>query len=224
MEKKIKVVLTGATGMVGEGVLHECLNNGNVSEILVIGRRGYGKSHPKLRELVIDNLADLSTVEDQINGFDACFFCMGVSSVGMDMEVYKKLTYDLTISFASTLAKHNPGMTFCYVSGAGTDSTESSRLQWARIKGKTENDLTKLPFAHVFNFRPGFMLPTKGLSNALKYYKYISWLYYPAKLIYPNAAIRLKDLGIAMINSVLNGAPQSVLGVKDILKLSDYSI
>ena len=163
--------------MVGEGVLHECLLHPQVEAVMVINRKPCGISHPKLKEIIHTDFFDLSGIQNQLEGYDACFFCLGVSSIGMKEPEYYRMTYTLTINVAQTLSKLNPGMTFCYISGSGTDSTEKGRQMWARVKGKTENDLMKLPFKQVFNFRPGFMYPTKGLKNTLPFYKYISWMY-----------------------------------------------
>jgi hypothetical protein len=154
---KIKAIITGVTGMVGEGVLQECLLHPDVEKVLVISRKSCGVAHPKLTEILHTNFYDLYPISDQLNGYNACFFCLGVSSVGMKEEQYYSLTYTLTMHMAEILAKQNPEMTFCYISGAGTDSTEKGRINWARVKGKTENDLMKLPFKKVFACRPGFM-------------------------------------------------------------------
>src|SRR5476651_2638272 len=145
MDKKIRVIITGSTGMVGEGVMHECLLHPDVEAVLVINRKPDGVVHPKLKEIVHKDFFDLSAIEDQLKGYNACYFCLGVTSLGKKEPEYYKLTYTLTLNFAQTLVKHNPDMTFCYVSGAGTDSTESGKIMWARVKGKTENDLMKLP-------------------------------------------------------------------------------
>ena len=153
--------------MVGEGVLHECLLSPDVEKVLVVGRRSCGVQHTKLTEIVHKDFFDLSPIESQLAGYYACFFCLGVSSVGMKKEDYEKMTYDLTMNFARTLAKMNSDMSFCYISGAGTDSTEKGKLHWARIKGKTENDLQKLGFKQTFLFRPGILKPTPGLKNTL---------------------------------------------------------
>jgi uncharacterized protein YbjT (DUF2867 family) len=216
---KIKVILTGATGMVGEGVLHECLFHDEIEQVLVVGRRTCGVDHPKVKEVLIKDFLDLSGIEDQLAGYDACFFCLGISSVNIPKEEYYKTTYTLTLNFAGTLNRYNPGMTFCYVSGAGTDSTEKGWLSWARVKGKTENDLMKLPFKRVYNFRPAFMKPTEGLKHTLPYYKAISWLYPAFHALFPNYFFTLKEMGLAMINSVVKGYGKSVLEMKDILAL-----
>ncbi len=220
MDIKIKAVITGATGMVGEGVLHECLLHPAVESILVMNRKSCGVSHPKLTEIIHSDFFDLSTIDSQLSGYNACFFCAGVSSVGMKEPEYTKVTYDLTLSFAKTLSKLNPDMTFCYVSGTGTDGTEKGRMMWARVKGKTENDLMKLPFRAAYNFRPPFMLPTKGLKNALPYYKYVTWLYPVCRPLFPSYFITLKELGLAMVNSVLYGFEKKILEAMDIVRLA----
>ncbi|MFC2101913.1 epimerase [Bacteroidota bacterium] len=220
MSEKIRAIITGVTGMVGEGVLHECLQNPQVEAVLVIGRKPCGVSDPKLKEIVIPDLANLSTVEGQLPGYSACFFCAGISSVGMKEAEFKKMTYDLTLSFATTLSRVNPDMTFCYISGAGTDSSEKGRMMWARVKGKTENDLMKLPFADVYAFRPAFMLPTKGLKNTLPYYRYVTWLYPVFRPLLPQYFGTLKELGVAMIRSATKGSDKKVLEAKDIARLA----
>ncbi|RYU97159.1 NAD-dependent epimerase/dehydratase family protein [Emticicia agri] len=217
---KIRAIVTGATGMVGEGVLHECLLHEDVEEVLIINRKSSGVTHPKLKEIVHKDFQDFSPIEAQLKGYNACFFCLGVSSVGMKEDEYYKLTYTLTLHVAHTLAKYNTDMTFCYVSGASTDSTEAGRLMWARVKGKTENDLMKLPFKQVYNFRPGAIEATKGLKNVLPYYKYLSWLFPVIKLFAPNAVVKLKEIGIAMIKSVTKGYEKPILEVSDIKTLA----
>src|SRR5476651_1368038 len=177
MANKLKTIITGATGMVGEGVLHECLLNEDVAEVLVIGRKTCSVVHPKLKEIIHADFFDLSAIESQLSGYNACFFCLGVSSVGMKEPEYYKMTYTLTMHIAQTLSGLNPDMTFCYISGGSTDSTEKGKMMWARVKGKTENDLAKLPFKQEYNFRPGMMKAAKGAKNTLKYYKYFAWMY-----------------------------------------------
>ena len=220
MDKKIKVIVTGATGMVGEGVMHECLLNPQVEQVLIVNRKPSGFTHPKLKEIIHADFFDLSTIADQLAGYDACYFCLGVSSVGMKELEYYKLTYTLTINFAETLVKQNANMEFCYISGASTDGTENGNSMWARVKGKTENDLMKLPFKAVYNFRPGGMKPTKGLKNTLPYYKYFIWLYPVMRKFFPKTVSTLAELGQAMINSTLIGYDKHVLEVLDIVKLA----
>jgi hypothetical protein len=217
---KLRVILTGATGMVGEGVLLECLQNTEVEHVLVINRKTCGITNQKLKEIIHTNFLDLSSIENQLTNFNACFFCLGVSSIGMKEPEYTKLTYNLTMHVAQTLSRVNPGMTFCYVSGASTDSTEQGRIMWARVKGKTENDLMKLPFKKVVMFRPGYIQPTKGQKNILKFYKYVSWLYPTLRFFFPGSACSLKEIGLAMINTVNKNYPKNILEVKDIVALA----
>lgn len=217
---KIRGIVTGATGMVGEGVLHECLLHDDVEEVLVLGRRSCGKTHPKLKEIVHEDFYNLAAIENQLKGYNACFFCLGTTSVGKSEEQYYKVTYTLTMHVATTLCKHNPDMTFCYISGAGTDGTEKGRLMWARVKGKTENDLMKLPFKQIFMFRPGMLKPTKGSKNTPRYYKYLGWLYSPLRALLPQFVSTLRELGLAMINSVRKGYHKQVIEVRDIVALA----
>jgi len=217
---KIKAILTGATGMVGEGVLHECLLHPEVEQVLVLTRKPTGILNAKLKEVLCPDFTNLAAIEDQLKGYNACFFCAGVSSIGKKEDEFRKLTYDVAVNVAKTLSRLNPGMTFCYVSGAGTDSTEKGRTMWARVKGKTENDIMKLPFKKAYMFRPGYMHPTKGLKNTLPAVKYISWLYPVLSPIFPNSMSTLKDVGIAMINTVNKGPEKSILEVKDIKALA----
>ncbi len=216
----IKIIITGATGMVGEGVLHECLQNQNVSRVLVINRRPCGVTHSKLTELIHSDFFDLSDIEDLMKNYDSCLFCLGISSRGLDEKEYTRITYDLTLNFARTLLKLNPDIVFCYISGEGASSLEKSALMWARVKGKTENALLKLPFKKVYVFRPGYLHPTPGLKNTLFYYKYTSWIYPIIKVLIPNHVSTLKELGLAMINAAINGCDKSRLEVKDIKNLS----
>jgi uncharacterized protein YbjT (DUF2867 family) len=217
---KIKAIITGATGMVGEGVLAEALRHPEVEKVLVINRKPCGISDPKLTEILHKDFLDLSPLADQLTGYNACFFCLGVSSVGIKKDVYYTLTYTLTMHMAEILAKQNPEMTFCYVSGAGTDSSEKGKVNWARVKGKTENDLMKLPFKSVYAFRPGLMLPEKGAKNIHGYYLLYRMLYPPLRLLFPGFVSTLKEVAIGMINSVLKGYEKPVLEVKDIVELS----
>jgi hypothetical protein len=221
---KIKTIIFGTTGMVGEGVLHESLNHPEVESVLVINRRPGGIEHEKLTEIIHQNFYDFSPFEDQLIGYNACYFCMGVSSVGMKEADYRKLTYDLTLHVANLLVNKNPGMTFCYVSGVGTDSTEKGRSMWARIKGKTENDLMKLPFKASYMFRPGYIQPTAGLKNAYKIYKIFSPFYPVWNTLFPNYVCTLKQLGLAMIYCVIRGSDVQVLECKDIRLLAEKGL
>ena len=219
-QTKIKTIITGTTGMVGEGVLHECLQHSDIEQVLVINRRPCGVTHPKLKEIIHADFHNLFPIQEQLTGYNACFFCLGVSSVGMKEPEYYRLTYTLTMHMAELLAKQNPDMTFCYISGASTDSSEKGRMMWARVKGKTENDLMKLPFQQVYNFRPGVIEPTKGLKNTLPYYKYFGWLLPVIKMLGPNYVSSLQEIGLAMIHAVTKGYEKKILEVKDIKMLA----
>lgn len=216
----IKVIITGATGMVGEGVLLHCLQDPQVEEILMVNRRHEHRVHPKLKELIIPDFLQPAKFSDQLKGFDACFFCAGISSIGMNEKDYTRVTYDTTMEFARVMVASNPGMVFCYVSGAHTDSSEKGTLMWARVKGKTENDLLKLGFKKVYNFRPGFMKPVAGQQNIKKVFKMISALYPLFKLIMPGQLLTLDEVGQAMINSVTIGYLKNMLEISDIRSLS----
>jgi len=213
---KLRIILTGATGMVGEGVLHEALQSNYVEKVLVINRKPCGVQHEKLTEILHQNFFDLAPIAEDLEDYNACFFCLGVSSVGLGETEYYRLTYTLTMHVAEFLSRHNNDMVFCYISGAGTDSSEKGRIMWARVKGKTENDLGNLPFKRVYNFRPGMLEPTKGLKNALKFYGWISWLTPLMKKISPNYICTLRELALAMIHVSVKGNPKQVLEVKDI--------
>jgi hypothetical protein len=217
---RIKAIITGSTGMVGEGVLQECLIHPDVEKVLVINRRPCGISDPKLTEILHPDFFDLSPVAEQMKDYDACFFCLGVSSVGMKEEKYYSLTYILTMHMAEILAKQNPEMTFCYVSGAGTDSSEKGSINWARVKGKTENDLMKLPFKRVFACRPAFMLPARGAKNVSGFFAVFRFLYPVLQVLFPKYVTTLKQVALAMINSAIYGYEKSVLEVKDLIILS----
>ncbi len=219
----INVILTGATGMVGEGVLLECLANSNVDAVLVVGRRVCGITHPKLNELIHGDLGALSPVAVRLTGYDACFFCAGVSSIGKKEDEYAKLTYDITIHFAEVFKNANPGkeLTFCYVSGYGTDSTAAGKSMWARVKGKTENNLLEMFPDGGYMFRPGYMRPTKGQKRILKFY--FGWqISYPfMKLFLRKFTCTLQELGQAMINCAIQKPVKHVLEVKDIVQIAN---
>jgi uncharacterized protein YbjT (DUF2867 family) len=216
---KIKAIVFGATGMVGEGVLHQSLGHPDVESVLAIGRKSCDVKHPKLKEIVQRDFYDYSTIEGHLAGFNACFFCLGVSSVGMNEKAYSRITYDLTMQAATSLSKLNPGMIFCYVSGAGTDSTEKGRIMWARVKGKTENHLMNLPFKAVYLFRPGFIKPIDGLKNAYAFAGVLGALYPMLKIIFPKYVCTLEDVGLAMIQAVKVGYSKQILENKDIARL-----
>lgn len=213
----MKVIITGATGMVGEGVLLECLNSNTVSQVLSISRKSIQKQHPKLKELIVSDFTQLNEHTSIIKDYDACFFCAGISSVGMNEEKYHYITHTTTLAFADALLKVNPEMAFCYISGRGTDSTEKGNTMWARVKGKTENDLNKLGFKQQYNLRPAAMLGFPEQKNVKKLYVIIG------KLIYffaPKSVITLQNLAKAMINAVVTKYPKNILEVKDINDLA----
>ena len=217
---KIKAIIFGTTGMVGEGVLHECLKHPEVESVLVVNRRSCGIDHVKLTEIIHQDFHDLTPISEQLKGYNACFFCLGVSSIGMTEAEYRKITYDLTLHVAGILVKNNPGMTFCYVSGVGTDSSEGGRSMWARIKGKTENDLMNLPFNAAYMFRPGYIQPTRGLKNTYKIYKVLSPFYPLWKILFPKFVCTLQEVGLAMINSIIFGSDVQILECPDIRRLA----
>ena len=206
--------------MVGEGVLHECLRHTDIASVLVINRKPCGITHPKLREIIHNDFFDLTPIQAEFSGLDACFFCLGVSSMGKTVSEFHRLTYTLTLHAAEILSSRNSGMVFCYISGAGTDSTEKGKVMWARVKGKTENDLKKLPFKTVYAFRPGMLKPTKGLKNTLKLYTYFGWLYPILRWLAPNTACTLSELGQAMIRAAAKGSPKEIIEVPDIVALA----
>ena len=205
--------------MVGEGVLLECLRNPAVDEVLVVTRRPTGIADPKLRELVLQDFFQVEPVAAHLSGYDGCFFCLGVSSAGMDKEEYRHLTYDLTLGFAEVLVRVSPEIAFCYVSGAGTDTSEQGRFAWARVKGALENALLRL-LPRSTMFRPGFMRATPGQKNVKSYYKYINWLYPIGRAVYPGGFCTVEEVGRAMIHAAKQGAPKRVLEVKDIVALA----
>jgi len=212
----IKVIITGATGFVGEGVLLTCLEHPDVKQVLMVNRRHFSKDHSKLKECIIPDFSDLDNFNEQLTGYNACFFCAGVSSVGMNRKEYSHITYDLTLNFAGKLAKLNPDMVFIYVSGALTDSSENGKIMWARVKGKTENDLMKLPFKGEYNFRPALMRPMPGQTNLKGYYKIIHRIFPAIRFLFPAQVSTLQEVGRAMINCVLQGYSKQILEVKDI--------
>lgn len=213
----IKVILTGASGMVGEGVLMECLQNPLVSEVLMVNRRMQSVKHPKLKELIITDFLDPANYSEALKGYDACFFCAGISSLGMNEEDYKRITYDTTLHFAGKLLEQNADLTFIYVSGAATDSSEKGKLMWARVKGKTENDLMQMKFKQQYNFRPGLMKPVKGQQNVKRLFKILIPILSP---FFSRITLKLEDVAKAMIHVVVRAYPKQILEVQDIKKAS----
>jgi len=206
--------------MVGEGVLHVCLNDPAVEKVLVINRRSVGITHSKLEEIIHTDFYNLTSIEDQLSGYDSCFFCLGISSLAVKAEEYYNITYKLTMHVAGILVKQNPYMTFLYVSGQGTDSSEKGRSRWARVKGKTENDLMKLPFKQVYAYRPGFMKPIPGLKHSLSFYKYINWILPLGKKLFPEGFNSLEEVGLSMIQIVKQGSEKKIIEGREISRLA----
>jgi uncharacterized protein YbjT (DUF2867 family) len=220
----MNVVIFGATGMVGSGVLLECLADPRVRAVLVVGRRTVGITAPKLREILREDFTDFRPMQSEFTACDACFFCLGVSSVGMSEDQYRRLTYDVTLAAAETMAAANPGMVFCYVSGAGTDSTGQGRRMWARVKGQTENALLQLPFKAAYMFRPGFILPLKGVRSKTRLYQAIYNLMVPLypllRRLAPNFTTTTVNVGRAMIAAALYGFQRPIIESADIEQLA----
>jgi uncharacterized protein YbjT (DUF2867 family) len=216
----MNVLLFGATGMVGQGVLRESLLDPDVRSVVTIGRSKTGQQHEKLREIVHENLFDLSAIENELSGFEACFFCLGVSSAGMTEEAYQRVTYDITMAAAETLARLNPGMTFVFVSGAGTDSTERGRTMWARVKGKTENALLRLPFKAAYMFRPAVIQPLHGIKSKTKSYRALYAVMKPIlpvlEALFPGYVTTTEQVGRAMLKVAKQSAPKRILENRDI--------
>lgn len=216
----MNVLLFGATGMVGQGVLRECLLDAGVSRVLSVGRSATGQTDPKLRELIVPDLFDYGAVREQLSGFDACFFCLGVSSAGMSEEAYRHVTYELTLAAAKVLVRLNPQMTFVYVSGAGTDSSERGSSMWARVKGATENALMRLPFKAAYMFRPGFIQPLHGVRSKVALYRWIYVLASPIfgliKRLAPRHVTTSEQVGRAMLVVARRGAPTPLVETRDI--------
>ncbi|MBH5318468.1 NAD-dependent epimerase/dehydratase family protein [Paenibacillus sp. GSMTC-2017] len=209
----MKVIIFGATGMVGQSTLRECLLDEEVQEIVAVGRNRTAQQHKKLNQIELNHISDLSSIENKITGFDACFFCLGVSSAGMKEEEYIKITYDYTLSVANTLARLNPQMTFIYVSGSGTDSSEKGRSMWARVKGKTENALLQLPFKEAYMFRPGAIIPLHGVKSKTKWYQFFYDVLKPLNslLLKINSVITSEQIGKAMIEAARKGYSKPII-------------
>jgi uncharacterized protein YbjT (DUF2867 family) len=219
----VRVLIYGVTGMVGQGVLQECLAAADVEMVQAIGRTALGLHAPKFRELICQDLADSSGREAQLRNFDACFFCLGISAAGLSEQQYSRLTYDLTMAIAITLARLNPQMTFVYVSGAGTDSSEQGRTMWARVKGRTENALRRLPFKAVYLFRPGLIQPLHGIQSKTRSYRILYKLTRPLfpvlRIVMAGRMQTTAEIGQAMLHVARHGAPRAVLEVRDLSDL-----
>ncbi len=216
----MKVIITGTTGMIGEGIMLECLNHPQITEVLSVSRKPIGVKHPKLKEYIVADFLSLKEDDNKLKGFDACFYCAGVSSAGMSEAEYRRITYDTTLHFARCL-NPNPQMSFTYVSGGGTDSSEKGWAKWARIKGKTENDLMKLPFKQAFGYRIGFTTPSVGQQKVAKGYKYVSWLFPLIKIVLPNIIESMHQVAMSMIYASHYGYKQNVIYVKDIKAMAE---
>jgi uncharacterized protein YbjT (DUF2867 family) len=220
----MNVILFGASGMVGQGALLECLDDPAVQRVLAVVRRPTGRVSPKLDEVVVSDFTDFSAVESRFAGYDTCLFCLGVSAAGLNEAEYRRVTYDYTLAAATTLARVAPGLTFCYVSGAGTDSSEQGWQMWGRVKGKTENDLLKLPLGAAYMFRPGYIQPTRGVTSSTGWYRAIystvGWLYPAVAALFPTSVMTSATLGKALIAAAKRGAPKKVLEATDIIELA----
>jgi uncharacterized protein YbjT (DUF2867 family) len=219
----MKAILFGATGMVGQGVLRECLLDPGIERVLVVGRSPAGVQHAKLREVLHDDFTDFSEIESELAGYDVCFFCLGVSSIGMDPERYRHLTYEVTMAAANTLVRLNPGMVFTYVTGRNTDSTEQGPLRWARVKGKTENDLLKLPFRAAYMFRPGAIQPLHGARSKTAWvnaiYVVTAPLWALLHRVAPKYVTTTEEIGRAMLAVAKRGYPKRILESEDFRKV-----
>lgn len=228
MNTPFKVILFGATGMIGKGVLLECLESPQVDAVLAIGRSSCGVIHAKLTEVLHDDFLDYSAIAQQMKGYDACYFCLGISAGGMTEEKYTRITYEFTLAAAQALINLTPEMIFIFVSGAGTDATEKGRMMWARVKGRTENDLRKIPFKAVYLFRPGVIQPMKGITSRTASYRFFytvfGFLFPLLKLLFPKSITTTVDIGQAMINAVVEGYAKPVLESRDIKLLAISNI
>jgi uncharacterized protein YbjT (DUF2867 family) len=220
----MKVLLVGASGMVGQGVLRECLLDPEVERVLIVGRRPLGRSDAKLIERVVPDLTDLSTIEGDLAGLGACFFCLGVTSAGLTEETYRKVTYDITVAFAAALAKRSPGLTFVFVSGAGTDATERGRVMWARVKGAAENYVRRAGFKASYMFRPGMIQPLHGIVSRTRAYRILYAILWPVVLLmkafFSGSVTTTERVGRAMLVAAKRGAPKAVLENRDINALA----
>lgn len=224
----MKVLIFGATGMVGQAALRECLLASDVEVVQTVGRTATGVQNPKLREVVQADLFDVAAMEDRLSGFDACFFCLGVTSAGMTEEAYTRVTYELTTKIGSTLSRLNTGMTFVYVSGSGTDGSEQGGSMWARVKGRTENALLRMPFRGAYMFRPGFIEPLHGIQSKTRSYRIFYAVLRPLFTLLhralPNQVLTTEEIGLAMLAVTRDGAPKAVLEARDIRSLLDRNV
>jgi uncharacterized protein YbjT (DUF2867 family) len=211
--KKMKIIITGATGMIGEGVLLASLDHPNITEVLMVNRRVAPLKHPKLSELIVKDFTDLAAYSAQLTGYDGCFYCAGISSFGMDEQKYSHITFYTTIMFAKELARFNPNMVFFYLSGVYADSSENGKIMWARIKGKTENALNELHFKAAYSFRPGFIIPLKAQKNVRLIYKGLELIY---PFVFPNKTLTYDEIGTALMQILTLGCNKNILEIKDL--------
>lgn len=220
----MNAIIFGASGMIGRGVLLECLDHPEVQKVLSIGRSMIDIDHPKLEQLVHHDFTDFSGVKERLQEYDACFFCLGISAAGLSEAEYRRVTLDFAVAAAKTLYEVNPAMTFIYVSGQGTDSSETSSLMWARVKGKTENTILSMGFRNAMAFRPGVIAPLRGIRSRTALYQglydYFGWMIPLLKRIAPNSITDTTKIGLAMINAHLRGTNKRVLGPRDINQLA----
>ncbi|MCA9735001.1 MAG: epimerase [Deferribacteres bacterium] len=225
---KIKALITGASGMVGHGILLECLDSPEVESVLVVNRRSIGITHKKLKEIIVQDFFALSGIENELSGYNACFFSLGISSAGLGETEYNRITYDLTMNFAKTVLQKNDDLTFCYVSGLGTDSSEKGRTMWARVKGKTENALLKMPFKAAYMFRPGYIQPMKGVKSRTCIYQFMynvfGFLFPIWNALFPNFVTTTERVGQAMLNVVRENPGSQILETRDINRIASKEI
>lgn len=207
----LKVIVTGSTGMVGEGVMMVCLDSPAIDEVLVINRRSDGVKHPKLKEVILEDFMQLETIADQLIGYDACYHCMGISSVGVEMDKYEIITRQMSLKLGKIVSEQNKNAVFTYVSGGGTDETETSRMEWSRIKGNTENQLAAMPFRKFYAYRAGFIKPYPGQKHAHPFYKYINWTFPIGQALAPNAYNTMEELGKSMIQLTLHPIARTII-------------
>ena len=215
----MKVIITGTTGMVGKGVLLECLDDSRIETVLVVNRQSINIEHPKLKEVLIKDFMQLDPISEQLAGYNSCFFCAGTSSIGKSEELFSQITYDVTTNFASTFLAKNPKSSICYVTGTGTDSTEKGNTMWARVKGKTENALINMGFKSTYMFRPGYIQPLRGIRSKTGWYDYLYLVFKPIYFIlkhFPSTATNTSNIGKAMINLAINGNGNTILHSKEI--------
>ena len=218
-----KVIITGTSGMVGKGVMLECLDHPDIDHVLIVNRKSIGEQHPKLTEVIVPDFMNLKEVKGSFTGYDACYFCAGISSFRMSEADFTRITYDLTLHFANTFIQNNPDSVFCYVSGQGTDSSEKGRVMWARVKGKTENDIAAMPFKATHMFRPGFIQPQRGIKTKTRLYAALYAVFKPLYLIlkhFPSTATNTTNVGLAMINVLKDNYTSGILDNRKINEIA----